>query len=472
MERILILGGGVGGTLTANLLARKLRKRIDRGEVEVTVVDATGAHVYQPGFMYIAMGGERAEKLEQARACAPRRPRPALHRDRRSHRRDRQDGPHRGRRGPAVRPPRPRHRGPDPARGDRALRRPKRITSTPPRRPRSCARPSTRSRRQDRDRHRRRCRTSARRLRSRSPSSSRPSFVSAACATRRRSHYCSPIGRAFTIEIVSARWRRRSSRRRGSSSTRSSTSRRSMPSARSSSRLEGEELPYDLLILVPPHKGQQFLMDSGLAPAPGGWLPTDRHTLRGGWRDRTSMPWVTLRTCRCRRPARRPTSRPRWSSSGSPPRSRVEPEWQARHLRGQGHVLLRGRRRQGHPPPVRLRPPAEAARSRSQLWHLGQDRLQQDVLAHGAEGSRLTNASPGAGTIGTRARRSCRPRLLRRLFAAAAPRAPSPGALPCADLRGGWAGRSAECVPPRRVTSRGVMSLEVIRDSYDPLRFE
>ena len=63
MERILILGGGVGGTLTANLLARKLRRRIDAGAVEVTVVDTTGSHVYQPGFMYIAMGGERAERL-------------------------------------------------------------------------------------------------------------------------------------------------------------------------------------------------------------------------------------------------------------------------------------------------------------------------------------------------------------------------------------------------------------------------
>ena len=48
--------------------------------------------------------------------------------------------------------------------------------------------------------------------------------------------------------------------------------------------LEGEELPYDLLILVPPHKGQQFLIDSGLAPAPGGWLPTDRATLLVGGR--------------------------------------------------------------------------------------------------------------------------------------------------------------------------------------------
>jgi sulfide:quinone oxidoreductase len=48
--------------------------------------------------------------------------------------------------------------------------------------------------------------------------------------------------------------------------------------------LEGEELPYDLLILVPPHKGAQFLIDSGLAPAPGGWLPTNRATLQVGGR--------------------------------------------------------------------------------------------------------------------------------------------------------------------------------------------
>src|SRR4249919_2774727 len=65
MQRILILGGGVGGTLTANLLVKKLRARIDRGEVEVLVVDATGQHVYQPGFMYIAMGGERAANLQR-----------------------------------------------------------------------------------------------------------------------------------------------------------------------------------------------------------------------------------------------------------------------------------------------------------------------------------------------------------------------------------------------------------------------
>jgi sulfide:quinone oxidoreductase len=40
-----------------------------------------------------------------------------------------------------------------------------------------------------------------------------------------------------------------------------------------------EEHPYDLLICVPPHKGAQVVIDSGLAPK-SGWLPTDRHTLQ------------------------------------------------------------------------------------------------------------------------------------------------------------------------------------------------
>ena len=65
MKRILILGGGVGGTLTANLLVKKLRRRVEAGEVTITVVDETGQHVYQPGFMYIAMGGERSSNLQR-----------------------------------------------------------------------------------------------------------------------------------------------------------------------------------------------------------------------------------------------------------------------------------------------------------------------------------------------------------------------------------------------------------------------
>jgi sulfide:quinone oxidoreductase len=65
VQRVVVLGGGVGGTLAANLIARKLKHQIARGEAKVTVVDATGEHAYQPGYMYIAMGSERPERLHR-----------------------------------------------------------------------------------------------------------------------------------------------------------------------------------------------------------------------------------------------------------------------------------------------------------------------------------------------------------------------------------------------------------------------
>ena len=49
--RVVVLGGGVGGTLAANLLSKELGR-----DADVTVVDPTGMHVYQPGFMYVALG--------------------------------------------------------------------------------------------------------------------------------------------------------------------------------------------------------------------------------------------------------------------------------------------------------------------------------------------------------------------------------------------------------------------------------
>ena len=49
--------------------------------------------------------------------------------------------------------------------------------------------------------------------------------------------------------------------------------------------LEGEKQEYDLLVLVPPHKGAQVVIDSDLGDA-GGWLPTDRHTLNVEGNDR------------------------------------------------------------------------------------------------------------------------------------------------------------------------------------------
>jgi len=57
---VLILGGGVGGTIVANLVAKQ-----SSGKAHVTVVDATGIHVYQPGFLYVAVGQERPAALQR-----------------------------------------------------------------------------------------------------------------------------------------------------------------------------------------------------------------------------------------------------------------------------------------------------------------------------------------------------------------------------------------------------------------------
>jgi NADH dehydrogenase FAD-containing subunit len=45
MKRIVILGGGTGGTLLANRLRRAYRPEA----AEIVVVDRDDAHVYQPG---------------------------------------------------------------------------------------------------------------------------------------------------------------------------------------------------------------------------------------------------------------------------------------------------------------------------------------------------------------------------------------------------------------------------------------
>jgi sulfide:quinone oxidoreductase len=96
-------------------------------------------------------------------------------------------------------------------------------------------------------------------------------------------HFCSPIGRAFTIETVSE-MATPILAEKGIELHTFFNVEAIDPDRRVVQSLEGEELPYDLLILVPPHRGQQFLIDSGLAPAPGGWLPTDRSTLQVGGR--------------------------------------------------------------------------------------------------------------------------------------------------------------------------------------------
>jgi sulfide:quinone oxidoreductase len=51
-KQIVILGGGTGGTITAN----RLRRRLDADAAEIHVVDRDDRHVYQPGLLFVPFG--------------------------------------------------------------------------------------------------------------------------------------------------------------------------------------------------------------------------------------------------------------------------------------------------------------------------------------------------------------------------------------------------------------------------------
>lgn len=282
MQRILILGGGVGGTLTANLLVKKLRARIDRGEVEIVVVDATGQHVYQPGFMYIAMGGEQASNLSRPeRSLLDKRVTLVVGEvasvDEAEAKVVLTDGRELGyahlvlATGSRIVPEAIEHFEAEAQHfytADAAAKLRTALDAFTGGRivigiagmPYKCP-----------------------------PAPLEVAFLIEAELRERHLrdvtelHFCSPIGRAFTIESVSD-MATPILETKGIELHTFFNVEAIDPERKVVESLEGEELPYDLLILVPPHKGQQFLMDSGLAPAPGGWLPTDRHTLLVGGR--------------------------------------------------------------------------------------------------------------------------------------------------------------------------------------------
>jgi sulfide:quinone oxidoreductase len=62
-KQIVILGGGTGGTMTAN----RLRPRFDADEAEIHVVDVDNRHVYQPGLLFVPFGLAQVEEIVRPR---------------------------------------------------------------------------------------------------------------------------------------------------------------------------------------------------------------------------------------------------------------------------------------------------------------------------------------------------------------------------------------------------------------------
>ena len=279
MTRIVILGGGVGGTIVANLLARKLGRRSD---VEITVVDQTGQHVYQPGFMYITFGHERVKNLTRPeRSLLDHRVKVVVGEVVRIQEGQRlidlADGRMLGYEYLVL------------ATGSRIV--PEEIPHFAE------------------EAHHFYTAEAAARLRGAldafdggrivigiaglpykcPPAPLEVAFLieselrSRDLREKSEVHFCSPIGRAFTIETVSD-MATPIFEEKGIELHTFFNVETIDPQRKVVQSLEGEELPYDLLILVPPHRGAQCLIDSGLAQPPGGWLPTDRATLQVGGR--------------------------------------------------------------------------------------------------------------------------------------------------------------------------------------------
>jgi len=69
-KRIVILGGGTGGTLCANRLHRQYRfHRSDGQEVEIVVVDQDNHHVYQPALLFVPFGLAHRQEFVRPRAA-------------------------------------------------------------------------------------------------------------------------------------------------------------------------------------------------------------------------------------------------------------------------------------------------------------------------------------------------------------------------------------------------------------------
>ncbi|MBF0356112.1 MAG: NAD(P)/FAD-dependent oxidoreductase [Alphaproteobacteria bacterium] len=62
-KNILIVGGGLAGTIVANGLCRQLAPQLRSGEVVITMLGTTETHMYQPGLLYVPFGRIREHEL-------------------------------------------------------------------------------------------------------------------------------------------------------------------------------------------------------------------------------------------------------------------------------------------------------------------------------------------------------------------------------------------------------------------------
>jgi sulfide:quinone oxidoreductase len=269
--RIVVLGGGVGGTLTANLLDKELGS-----EAEITVIDPTGMHDYQPGYLYAALGQAKGHWLSRDERTLLRGDVDlAIEKAIRIH--------------PDAGTVQFESGGSLPwdylviATGARLV--PDQIPGLSEGSFEFYSLPGAERLSQELQRFKGgKIKVGVAGIPYKCPPAPVEFTFMVDGFLRERGlreastvDLLSPLNRAFTIESASALIQPIMDRR-GIGLTTFFNVESVDPSAAVVESLEGEKQDYDLLVLVPPHKGAQVVIDSGLGDA-GGWLPTDKHTL-------------------------------------------------------------------------------------------------------------------------------------------------------------------------------------------------
>jgi sulfide:quinone oxidoreductase len=270
--RIVVLGGGVGGTLAANLLSKELGR-----EARVTVIDPTGMHVYQPGFLYLALGEANGRWLTRDERTLLRRDVDlAIERAVQIH-------PDAG----SVELERGGSLDWDYlviATGARLV--PEEIPGLAEGAFGFYSLEDAERLREELRRFRGgRVKVGVAGIPYKCPPAPVEFVFMLDQYLRRRGlrdrseiTLLSPLNRAFTIESASKLIQPIMSERGIDLETFFNVESVD-PSAGVVSSLEGDKAVYDLLVLVPPHRGQD-LIDASHMGGPGGWIPTDRHTLQ------------------------------------------------------------------------------------------------------------------------------------------------------------------------------------------------
>jgi sulfide:quinone oxidoreductase len=273
-KKILIVGGGLAGTIVANGLCRQLRDELASGSVTITMLGTSDMHMYQPGLLYVPFGRMRESELfrPQRKVLDRRVPYivdPAKHIDTGSKAVTTESGKTHGydylviATGSRIRP----EQIPGLAEGAHWL-----YDLEGAKKMRAALADFKGGRVVVNINVPHKCPVAPLEI----TFMLREYLAARGLMDKSEIVYTYPIGRLHTLEPVAA-WAVGEFERHGIRSETFFNTKSVDPQAKTITSEEGTELNYDLLITVPPHSGQPVITDSQLGA--GGWVPTDRQTL-------------------------------------------------------------------------------------------------------------------------------------------------------------------------------------------------